>query len=81
VMYIAATVGCDKNSAYLARQAPAFLSGKTPPDFAPDNFEIDFRGRGTEADLTALGRTQLGLPPLEMRAKDAASERLATATV
>lgn len=61
VMYIAATVGCEKNSAYLARQAPAFLSGKTPPDFAPDNFEVDFRGRGTEADLTPLGRTQLGL--------------------
>jgi hypothetical protein len=81
VMYIAATVGCDKNSAYLVRQAPAFLSGKTPPDFAPDNFEVDFRGRGTEADLTALGRTQLGLPPLEIRTKDAASERLATATV
>jgi hypothetical protein len=62
VMYIPATVGCAKNTAYLARQAPAFLAGKTPPDFAPDNFEVDFRGRGTEADLTALGRSQLGLP-------------------
>jgi Protein of unknown function (DUF1479) len=62
VMYIGATVGCAKNSAYLARQAPAFLSGRTPPDFAPDDFEVDFRGRGTEADLTALGRQQLGLP-------------------
>ena len=64
VMYIAATVRCPKNSAYLAKQAPAFLSGKTPPDFAPDNFEVDFKGRGTEADLTELGRSQLGLPPL-----------------
>lgn len=62
VMYIAATVGCEKNSAYLAKQAPAFLSGNTPPDFAPDNFEVDFRGRATEADLTALGRSQMGLP-------------------
>jgi hypothetical protein len=68
-MYIASTVGCDKNSAYLAKQAPAFLSGKTPPDFAPDNFEVDFRGRGTEADLTPLGRSQMGLPPLETPAK------------
>ncbi|MFZ0589941.1 MAG: YbiU family protein, partial [Bryobacteraceae bacterium] len=50
---------------YLAKQAPAFLSGKTPPDFAPDNFEVDFRGRATEADLTPLGRNQMGLPPLE----------------
>jgi len=63
VMYIAATVGCAKNTAYLARQAPAFLAGKTPPDFAPNNFEVDFHGRGMEADLTALGRSQLGLPP------------------
>ena len=61
VMYIAATVGCEKNSAYTVRQAPAFLAGKTPPDFAPDDFEVDFRGRGTEADLTPLGRSQLGL--------------------
>ncbi len=63
VMYIGATVGCAKNTAYLARQAPAFLAGQTPPDFAPDNFEVDFRGRGTENDLTELGRSQLGLPP------------------
>jgi hypothetical protein len=62
VMYIGATVGCAKNTAYLARQAPAFIAGKTPPDFAPDDFEVDFRGRGTENDLTALGRSQLGLP-------------------
>jgi hypothetical protein len=61
VMYIASTVGCPKNTSYLAKQAPAFLSGKTPPDFAPDNFEVDFRGRATEADLTSLGRKQLGL--------------------
>jgi hypothetical protein len=60
-MYIAATVGCEKNSAYSARQAQAFLSGKTPPDFAPDNFEVDFHGRATEADLTPLGRSQMGL--------------------
>jgi hypothetical protein len=64
VMYIASTPGCPKNAAYLKRQAPAFLTGETPPDFAPDNFEVDFKGRGTEADLTALGRSQLGLPPL-----------------
>src|SRR5271165_5037729 len=64
VMYIGSTPGCAKNTAYLARQLPTFLTGETPPDFAPDNFEIDFKGRGTEADLTALGRSQLGLAPL-----------------
>jgi Protein of unknown function (DUF1479) len=61
VMYISATVRCGKNSAYLDKQAPAFLSGQTPPDFASDNFEVDFRGRATEADLTPLGRSQMGL--------------------
>src|SRR3984885_9859469 len=64
VMYIASTPGCAKNTAYLAKQAPAFLAGKTPPDFAPDDFEVDFKGRGTEEDLTRLGRSQLGLPKL-----------------
>jgi hypothetical protein len=80
VMYIAATVGCEKNSAYSAKQAAAFLSGKTPPDFAPDNFEVDFRGRATEADLTPLGRSQMGLPPLDTSVKQTAKE-FAKATV
>jgi hypothetical protein len=61
VMYISSTPGCAKNTAYLAKQAPTFLSGRTPPDFAPDDFEVDFKGRGTVADLTPLGRSQLGL--------------------
>lgn len=73
VMYIASTVGCKKNSAYTAKQALTFLTGKTPPDFAPDNFEVDFVGRATEADLTGLGRTQLGLPPLAPGTKSGAS--------
>lgn len=61
VMYIASAPGCPKNSAYLMRQAATFLEGKTPPDFAPDDFEVDFAGRGTVADLTELGRSQLGI--------------------
>jgi hypothetical protein len=81
VMYIAATVGCEKNSAYLARQAPAFLSGNTPPDFAPDNFEVDFQGRATEADLTPLGRSQLGLPPLDAKTSQGTGQKLTTASV
>jgi hypothetical protein len=60
VMYIASTPGCAKNSLYLERQLPTFLAGRTPPDFAPDDFEVDFKGRATEADLTELGRSQLG---------------------
>ena len=61
VMYIASAPGCAKNSAYLERQALSFVSGKTPPDFAPDDFEVNFTGRGTIADLTELGRSQLGI--------------------
>ena len=37
-----------------------FLAGKSPPDFAPMNFEVDFKGRATVADLTDLGRRQMG---------------------
>ena len=61
VMYIGSAPGCAKNSAYLEKQALTFLTGKTPPDFAPDDFEVDFIGRGTVADLTKLGRSQLGV--------------------
>ncbi len=61
VMYIAATPGCAKNDAYLARQLPAFLEGKSPPDFPADHFETDFAGRASTDNLTALGRSQLGI--------------------
>lgn len=60
VMYIAAAPWCEKNAAYLERQWPAFVEGKSPPDFAADDFEVDFSGRATPADLTAAGLEQLG---------------------
>jgi hypothetical protein len=44
--------------AHLQRHPPAFLSGKTPSGFAPDNFDVEFKPRGTEADLNGLGRSQ-----------------------
>jgi hypothetical protein len=44
------------------------LSGETPPDFAPDNFEIDFKGRATVDDLTPLGCSQLGIDASEPKA-------------
>ncbi|HTJ94812.1 MAG TPA: DUF1479 domain-containing protein [Pararobbsia sp.] len=61
VMYIGSVPGCAKNDAYLKRQLPSFLDGKSPPDFAPDDFEVDFVGRATTADLTALGKAQMGV--------------------
>ena len=60
VIYIGSAPDCAKNRAYLPGQKAAFLAGKSPPDFAPMNFEVDFKGRATEADLTPLGRKQMG---------------------
>ena len=60
VMYIAAAPWCEKNAAYLERQWSSFVEGKSPPDFAADDFEVDFTGRATPEDLTSAGREQLG---------------------
>lgn len=60
VMYIAAAPWCEKNVAYLERQWPAFVEGQSPPDFAADDFEVDFSGRATPADLTAAGVELMG---------------------
>lgn len=61
VMYIASLPSCAKNDAYLKRQLPSFLDGRSPPDFPADHFETDFAGRATADDLTALGRSQMGM--------------------
>jgi hypothetical protein len=61
VIYIGSAPDCAKNRAYLPRQNAAFLSGSSPPDFAPMHFEVDFQGRADLDDLTALGRRQMGL--------------------
>ena len=60
VIYIGSAPDCAKNRAYLPGQKAAFLTGRSPPDFAPMNFEVDFKGLATEADLTVLGRRQMG---------------------
>ena len=61
VIYISAAPWCEKNCAFMERQAPAFLSGCSSPDFAPENYEVDFAGRATPEDLTPLGLRQMGL--------------------
>jgi hypothetical protein len=60
VMYIGSAPDCAKNRTYLPRQKDAFLAGRSAPDFAPMDFEVAFTGRATEADLTPLGRAQMG---------------------
>ncbi|MHA1565770.1 MAG: YbiU family protein [Alphaproteobacteria bacterium] len=60
VMYIGAAPMCAKNARYLAGQKPAFLEGRSAPDFAAENFEVEYSGRGGPDMLTALGRAQMG---------------------
>lgn len=61
VIYIGASPVCAKNEAYARKQAEAFLGGLSAPDFAPENYEIDFEGRATLDDLTKLGHRQMCL--------------------
>jgi len=61
VIYIGAAPWCAKNAAYLARQAPAFLAGRSSPDFAAEDYEVDFQGRAKLDDLSPLGQMQMGL--------------------
>ena len=61
VIYIGSAPDCPKNRAYLPKQKDAFLTGRSAPDFAAMDFEVDFHGRATESDLTPLGRTQMGI--------------------
>ncbi len=61
VIYVGASPKCAKNEAYAQRQAAAFLDGRSPPDFAPEDFEVDFEGRATVDDLSELGRQQMCL--------------------
>lgn len=63
VIYIGAAPWCDKNIAFAKRQAPAFLEGRSSPDFAPEDYELDFAGRASVDDLTPLGQMQMGLRP------------------
>jgi hypothetical protein len=61
VIYVGASPRCPKNVSYLERQAAAFLEGRSAPDFASEDYEINFAGRATLDDLTDLGRAQMGL--------------------
>ena len=60
VIYIGSAPDCAKNRAYLPKQKEAFLAGRSAPDFAAMDFEVDFKGRATLDDLTAMGREQMG---------------------
>ena len=61
VIYIGASPVCGKNKAYALRQAASFMSGRSAPDFAAEDYEVDFKGRATINDLSDLGKRQMGL--------------------
>ena len=61
VIYIGASPVCAKNKAYAQRQASHFLDGRSAPDFAAEDYEVDFKGRATVDDLTELGKQQMAI--------------------
>jgi hypothetical protein len=60
VMYIAPVPDCAKNRSYARLQQKAFEAGLSAPDFAADDFEVDFEGRFTKQNLSLLGLQQMG---------------------
>lgn len=60
VIYIGAAPYCEKNSRFLPSQQKTFLAGESAPDFAAENYEVDFEGRAKMSDLSELGKKQMG---------------------
>jgi len=50
-----------KNLEYAKKQSQKFLEGKSPPDFAAEDYEVTYKNRATIKDLTSLGKKQLAL--------------------
>ena len=61
VVYVGASPYCKKNLDYAKKQTQKFLEGKSPPDFAAEDYEVNYRNRATIDDLTDLGKEQLAL--------------------
>ena len=52
VMYVGSTPYCQKNLDYAKKQSVKFLEGKSPPDFAAEDYEVNYTGRATINDLS-----------------------------
>ena len=61
VVYVGSTPYCDKNLSYAKKQSVKFLEGKSPPDFAEEDYEVRYKNRAKASDLTPLGKKQLAL--------------------
>lgn len=63
VMYIPAAPRCEKNMAYASLVRQALEQGASPGDFPREDYEADWQGRFTLADLNDHGRRALGMLP------------------
>ena len=61
VVYVGSTTYCQKNIDYIKKQSKKFVEGKSPPDFAPEDYEVNYKGRVKVNDLSELAKKQLGL--------------------
>ncbi|MGR4001137.1 MAG: DUF1479 domain-containing protein [Alphaproteobacteria bacterium] len=61
VIYVGASPRCERNRIYGIRQARAFLEGRSPSDFAAEDYEVSFTRRARMEDLSATGRAQMTL--------------------
>ena len=61
VVYVGSTPYCEKNLSYAKKQSVKFLEGKSPPDFAEEDYEVSYKNRAKASDLTPLGKKQLAL--------------------
>jgi len=61
VIYVGSTPYCKKNLNYSKMQAIKFIEGKSPPDFASEDYEINYKNRASIEDLTELGKKQMSL--------------------
>ena len=61
VVYVGSTPYCKKNLDYVRKQAKKFLKGESPPDFAAEDFETNYKGRIKIENLTSLAKKQLAI--------------------
>ena len=61
VIYVGSMPMCKKNLSYAKRQAKKFLLGKSPPDFAAENYEKSYNNRAKINNLTKLAKKQMAI--------------------
>ena len=61
VVYVGSTPYCKKNLDYVRKQAKKFLKGESPPDFAAEDLETNYKGRIKIENLTPLAKKQLAI--------------------